>query len=101
MTSEEAITWLKELTWHEGEDVPIYDTDVEAIKMGIKALEQKQRWIPVTERLPEEGTFVLASYKSDEGEDVIMTYYNKYEFIPRLMTAWMTLPEPYKAEEEE
>ena len=41
MTREEAISWLRELTWHEGEDVPIYDTDVEAINMGIKALKQE------------------------------------------------------------
>ena len=56
-------------------------------------------WIPVTERLPEEGTFVLASYNSDEGVDVVMTYYNKYGFTRGLMTAWMPLPEPYKEEE--
>lgn len=36
-----AISWLEELTFHEGEDVPIYDTDVEAIKMGIKALKRE------------------------------------------------------------
>lgn len=57
-------------------------------------------WIPVTERLPKEGTFVLASYTSDEGEDVIMTYYNKYGFTRGLMNAWMPLPEPYNAESE-
>ena len=62
---------------------------------------QKPRWIPVTEDLPEEGTFVLASYNSDEGADVVMTYYNKYGFTRGLMTAWMPLPQPYKAESEE
>ena len=40
MSIKEAISWLEGLTWHEGEDVPIYDTDVEAINMAIKALEQ-------------------------------------------------------------
>ena len=33
MMIDKAISWLEELTFHEGEDVPIYDTDVEAIKM--------------------------------------------------------------------
>ena len=54
MTREEAISWLKELTWHEGEDVPIYDTDVEAINMAIKALEQQPRkghWIMTSDYL--------------------------------------------------
>lgn len=68
-------------------------------KMIIDLLD-KTEWIPVTERLPEEGTFVLASYNSDEGADVVMTYYNKYGFTRGLMTAWMPLPEPYKAESE-
>lgn len=62
-----------------------------------KGIKQEQRWIPVTERLPKEGTFVLASYTSDEGEDVIMTYYNKYGFTRGLMNAWMPLPQPYRA----
>lgn len=62
-----------------------------------KGIKQEQRWIPVTERLPKEGMFVLASYTSDEGEDVIMTYYNKYGFTRGLMNAWMPLPQPYRA----
>lgn len=62
-----------------------------------KGIKQEQRWIPVTERLPKEGTFVLASYTSDEGEDVIMTYYNKYGFTRGLMNAWMPSPQPYRA----
>lgn len=41
MTIDKAISWLEELTFHEGEDVPIYDTDIEAIKMGIKALKRE------------------------------------------------------------
>lgn len=41
MTREKAISWLVSLTEHEGEDIPIYDTDVEALNMAIKALEQK------------------------------------------------------------
>lgn len=63
---------------------------------GENFVKPKTEWIPVTERLPEEGTFVLASYNSDEGADVVMTYYNKYGFTRGLMTAWMPLPEPYR-----
>lgn len=46
---DEAISWLEELTFHEGEDVPIYDTDVEAINMAIKALEQEAILDKITE----------------------------------------------------
>lgn len=41
MTIDKAISWLEELTFHEGEDVPIYDTDIEAINIAIKALKQE------------------------------------------------------------
>ena len=41
MTREEAISWLEPFIWHEGEDVPIYDADIEAIHMAIKALKQE------------------------------------------------------------
>lgn len=49
MTIDKAISWLEELTFHEGEDVPIYDTDVEAIKMGIKALKRESILDKITE----------------------------------------------------
>jgi hypothetical protein len=49
MTIDKAISWLEELTFHEGEDVPIYDTDVEAIKMGIKALKRESVIDKITE----------------------------------------------------
>ena len=93
----------------------------EALKLGAEAL--KQRWIPVTEKLPEEDTEVLISYRYKEGEGDtshieidITTYgtmyigltkvkdwrppfeyfYSNYEII-----AWMSLPSPYKGGEEE
>lgn len=70
---------------------------MDKIRVLPRVTPQESRWIPVTERLPKEGTFVLASYTSDEGEDVIMTYYNKYGFTRGLMNAWMPLPQPYRA----
>ena len=39
MTKDEAISWLVGLIEHCGEDVPIYDEDVEALGMAINALE--------------------------------------------------------------
>ena len=41
MTNREAISWLISLAEKEGEDVPIYEEDVEAIQKAIEALEQE------------------------------------------------------------
>lgn len=149
MTREEAISWLRELTWHEGKDVLIYDTDVEAIKMGIKALKQepcenvvsrkkidqniydytesnglsyvnlknaildapkvklRQRWFPVTEKLPEESTAVLVW--CPERKNIYCAYYEEKSWwifgacfakVKSKVIAWMPLPEPYNAESE-
>ena len=43
MTIDEAISWLLSIAEHEGEDIPIYDTDVEAIKMGIDTIRKYQK----------------------------------------------------------
>lgn len=81
MSIKEAISWLEGLTWHEGEDVPIYDTDVEAINMAIKALEQESILDKIRAEVIElrskqnvgvlECLDIIEKYKaeSEEGED--------------------------------
>lgn len=125
MTRKEAISWLVSLTEHEGEDIPIYDTDVEALNMAIKALEQEPRWIPVTERLPEEhlcndGYIEPSDYVlvwGDNGNYGVSRYWgnrrskakspNTYkdwvdlDWVTQKPIAWMPLPQPYKAESED
>ena len=67
MTREEAIQELeilKEEYWDDdgyGHETKQYDDTMLALDMAIKALEQKQRWIPISERLPETDTEVLAT----------------------------------------
>ena len=100
------------------------DIAVETIKV-LPSAQSKQQWIPVSERLPEEDTEVLISYRYKEGEgdtshvDIDITtygqmyfggnkvgnnkhwrapfeyFYSNYEVI-----AWMPLPVPYKGEGE-
>ena len=65
---------------------------------------QEPRWIPVSERLPEEDDFYLVTAKV--GNELIIDiseYTPKNDFwdIPHEIVAWLPLPKPYKAESEE
>ena len=88
----------------------VFAKKIERNNMAIKALEKQRNngWIPVDERLPEDGVRVLTcdNYKNMH----VMRHYNFYEYpfcigpeheryyMPK---AWMELPEPYKECEEE
>ncbi|RGC23821.1 DUF551 domain-containing protein [Hungatella hathewayi] len=88
-----------------------------AIEEAITALEEKQnrRWIPVSERLPEEQKFYLVTIaKNTGGHDIEYCFYEcgKWLMIAdgnseentcweeevKKVVAWMPLPEPYKPE---
>lgn len=65
------------------------------------------RWIPVSERLPEERIAVLVwcperkniycAYLEEKQWWIFGAYFQK---VPLEVLAWMPLPEPYKAESE-
>ena len=61
--------------------------------------EIKGEWIPVSKRLPEEGTHVMVSVKG-EPDFVAADDYYSYGFDDWKddVTAWQPLPEPYKGE---
>lgn len=61
---------------------------------------QQNRWIPVTEKLPDEGQAVLVTRTSRLGNYVTNDEYDwdycAWESDADDIIAWMPLPEPYK-----
>ena len=91
-----------EKTCEKFKDVPTSGTYGEH-RLVLDLLEQT-KWIPVSERLPEEDDFYLVTAKV--GNELIIDiseYTPKTDFwdIPHEIVAWLPLPKPYKAESEE
>ena len=66
------------------------------LRKRIAELEEKQRWIPVSERLPEEFTPVLTIGKDELPITAVVDrghWYSSFEYSLNV-THWMTLPEP-------
>lgn len=78
--------------------------DFESGKRVMKHLEQmpsaqpEQRWIPCSERLPEEGQNCLVCDKGSIGIDTYIGHGNPYnwKWYVRDYEAWMPLPKPCK-----
>ena len=81
---------------------------LDAHRLAISALEKQEqdRWIPVTERLPEENGTYLACY---EDATVLLDWFNGKWFFYRTnpaveetgtIIAWRPLPEAFEVEEE-
>ena len=72
---------------------------------------KKEKWIPCSERMPEDGELVLFSTNTDrvyEGRFFVdNTDFQWYAFrdeafaYNNVVTAWLPLPKPYKAESED
>lgn len=72
--------------------------------------ESLNKWIPVSERLPENGELVLFSTKTgrvfeggfyNDKTDLQWYAFRNREFVySSVVTAWMPLPKPYKEEKE-
>jgi hypothetical protein len=81
---------------------------VQSVKMAIDALESQltNGWIPVTERLPEEGRYLVTTVygevkESEFGSQKWWQIDNSmislvWEEEPSKVVAWQPLPEPYK-----
>ena len=72
--------------------------------MAIEALRQELKWIPISERLPEEmGTYITTVDYGKHGLATGQRYYHGkgLGWEDDCVTAWMPLPAPYKAQESE
>ena len=60
----------------------------------LPSAQPEQRWIPCSERLPEERGFYLTTTKD---KAVYCDYWNEDNFDrTEMVIAWMPLPEPYR-----
>lgn len=106
MTREEAIAILDGFKYN-----PLLNEQhFEALDMAVTALsENKGEWIPVSERLPEKNVWVLVTVEQNDNRYQEIMRRNVYtgEWTDNIdnytdeITAWMPLPEPYKAESED
>ena len=78
-----------------------------AIKFAIKALEEKEadRWVPVSERLPEEGNKTYLT-TVDYGNGLISScqrffYNDEIGWNDEAVIAWKPMPEAYKENDNE
>ena len=59
MTKEDAVEILKQIEDWEGEDMPIYDTDVEAAEMGIDSLSRDIKLEKIREEIDQYGVYQI------------------------------------------
>ncbi len=129
MKNEQAIEQLNEIIacWEEflrspeNNDLQGTGLELEALRMAVQALEEKPRWIPCSERMPEmhaevdytgrqeESDFVLVCDASELHPQVHVgrcvkiedrTWWRTREWkVLDKVTAWMPLPEVYSEED--
>lgn len=96
MTIDEAITILSLLKYNEG--VQEHEQNVDALILTISALENQQKWIPVTERLPDDDETVLVYKPLAKGTTIEIQVTQGWCINPSIMSHWMPLPKPPKEE---
>lgn len=79
-------------------DYPRFDDgDIDTLLDEIERLQAERRWIPVSERLPEEGAPVLSYENGIVFHDEYYPPINEWE-CACMPSHWMPLPEPPESE---
>lgn len=108
MSLREEMWKYEQITGESAEHVPIIKLGafLDGYENGLEAL--KPKWIPCSERLPEENGNYLVTVEANDGTASIkfqmVDHYGPkwlHEGKHEKVIAWMPLPEPYKAESEE
>lgn len=75
---------------------------------SIRAMEKETKnngWIPCSERLPEDGTRVIACFKHGLVTELKYKsagiFEGTNEYVAEVIDAWQSLPEPYREEQED
>ena len=104
MNKQDAIKSLKNIV----EYWTYRPTEIEAAKLAISALEKQLNngWIPVSERLPKEGRYLVTTVYGEvkESEFDLKKWWQidnstislEWEEEPIKVVAWQNLPDPYK-----
>ena len=73
---------------------------LEQLQDDLEQDEKENGWIAVSERLPEDGTNVIASFSSGTVTELRYVangiFHGIYEYSTKVIVAWRPLPEPYK-----
>jgi hypothetical protein len=100
MTDIEAIEWLKQISdkYIHGGDEWFDEQRCRAIEYAIECIYKHNKWIPVSERLPEDDRQVLACTKKGKAFSAHYDHLWKSWSVSHTVkiTHWMPLPEPPK-----
>ena len=104
MTLDEAIIHAKEVSANQSVCAECQEEHKQLTEWleELKMLREKSRWIPCSERMPEDNTDVIVCFYI--GTVTEMRYWGNgifqgiYEHTAKTIVAWMPLPEPYKGE---
>ena len=84
------------------------DEIIDAVQTTLQEIRPTQRWIPVSEMLPEEAGWFLTSVShkfTNELKTIVRWFSTAHGFeilgTAESVKAWMPLPEPYRKEAEE